>query len=42
MQPIDGGSFRSAMIDFSRLRSPALLIFREMPPPCDVFGISTQ
>ena len=37
-----GGNCMSAMIDFSRLRSPALLILREIPPPCDVLGINTQ
>jgi hypothetical protein len=30
------------MIDFSRLRSPAFEIFRLIPPPCDVLGISTH
>ena len=30
------------MMDFKRLRSVAELIFRLMPPPRGVFGISTQ
>ena len=30
------------MIDFSRLRSAPFEIFRLIPPPCDVLGISTQ
>ena len=38
--PIELGRFRSVMIDFSRLRSEALLIFRLIPPPCEVLGIS--
>ena len=41
-QPIVDGSLRSDMIDFSRLRSAPLEIFREMPPPWLVLGISTQ
>ena len=36
------GRFRSAMIDFSRLRSAPLEILRLMPPPWLVLGISTQ
>ena len=42
MQPIDLGRSSSAMIDFSRLRSEAELILREIPPPWLEFGISTQ
>ena len=39
---IERGSSISAMICFSRLRSEAELILREMPPPWLVLGISTQ
>ena len=41
IRPIPLGISSSAMISFSRRRSDAEVILREMPPPRGEFGIST-
>jgi len=40
--PMPSGTSRSSAIALRRLRSWALVILREMPPPRAVLGISTE
>ncbi len=42
MMPIPSGTSSSCTTSFRRLRSTALVILREMPPPRAVFGMSTE
>ena len=42
IRPMPFGMSSSAMISFSRRRSAAEVILREMPPPRGELGISTQ
>jgi hypothetical protein len=41
MRPMPSGTSSSTAISLRRFRSAALVIFREMPPPRPVLGIST-